>query len=938
MKTHFLRSYTIQAAIALVAAASPLMTASAQQPGTPFKNDTLRDDRNFSFVSRGPYRAEVPTPASLLGYEIGARNTQYAEQQQTLLAIANAARDRVRVEEIGTTSEGRRMRIFIVSSPENIARLNDIRADVDKLADPRGVTQSDIDAIAARTPAVVWFSQSVHGNESPGFENAMALLYQLAASNEPATVAALRNTIVVINPSSNPDGHERFTVWYHSIAMDNPDNSSAEHQEPWSIQGRFNHYRFDMNRDLIAITQKEVQAITRAMLRWRPMIAVDQHGHTVNYYFPPAARPVNANIKEESSKWLDIIGKGNADAFDRHGWMYFVRNQFDLYYPGYYDTWPSLTGATGMTFETDGGGHRGMLWKREDGSLLSLRDGIAKHYVAAMATLETTASHAAARVRDYAKFRRDAVADGNVGTVRRVLFESNSDPVRAAELAAALLRSGIEVRRTTESVSLLRARAYSNDSTATRRFESGTYVVDLAQPQGRLARAILEQNPVMDSVFVKEQLAKFQRNQRRGAGGNSEGYEFYDITAWSLPVAYGVNAWSTDDVAAVTSALLTTPDSSAQRVNGELLPVAIPSGIEGNDRAQTAYVFTPHQTGAPALAYHLLATGYRLSVGQSAFEAGDKKFPRGSYVIRVPRNDASVHKALDSLAKLHGVSVSAVNTAFPNSSQFGIGDSDMLALTVPRIAVLGDDGISQTSFGSLWWVLEARYRIPFTHLNLRGIRGNLSRFDVLIIPDGSAGGIASSLGKPVADAIKAWVQGGGTLITFGGASYWAALDDVAITSARRGSSTDSSRANATSRDSSRTRGDTIAIPVASPTANPDAPVALPGSHFDALLDRTHWLTAGYDQSRITALVSAGVPLRLARSGTNVAVLAPTGPLYRAGFVFPGNSERALRGSPVVIEEPVGRGRIVLFTNDPVFRGWWRAFDKMLLTAIAQGGR
>ena len=245
---------------------------------------------------------------------------------------------------------------------------------------------------------MVWISGSVHGDESPGFEACIQLLYQLAASEEPATLAALRNAIVIINPSSNPDGHERFTVWYNSVSVGSPDPRAQEHDEPWSVYGRFNHYRFDMNRDLIASTQREVQGIMRMMLKWHPMVAADLHGHVSTYFFPPAARPVNANIVGDPGKWLDLFGRANAAAFDRYGWLYYSRDVYDLYYPGYYDTWPSLNGAIGMTFETDGGGHRGVLWRRPDGTLVSLRDGIAKHFVASLATIEATASHGRERV------------------------------------------------------------------------------------------------------------------------------------------------------------------------------------------------------------------------------------------------------------------------------------------------------------------------------------------------------------------------------------------------------------------------------------------------------------------------------------------------------------------------------------------------------------
>ena len=256
-----------------LALAIPAAAAHAQAPlGTtsqPRADSTLRDDRAFSFYARGPYRAGVPRPESLLGYNVGEAQTQYAWQERVLLAIADAAKDRVRVEPFAITNERRTMRVYVVSSPENIARLDAIRADLDALADPRGHTPAELDAIAARTPVVVWFSGSVHGDEGPGFEASMQLLYQLAASEEPATVEALKKAIVVINPSSNPDGHERFAVWNNSISVGSPDPQGIEQQraQPWSVRGRFNHYRFDMNRDVIATTQREVQGIVREMLR-----------------------------------------------------------------------------------------------------------------------------------------------------------------------------------------------------------------------------------------------------------------------------------------------------------------------------------------------------------------------------------------------------------------------------------------------------------------------------------------------------------------------------------------------------------------------------------------------------------------------------------------------------------------------------------------------
>ena len=932
-------------ALAQSAAAQPASTQLAPAP---------RDDARFSFYDRGPYRPGIPRPDSLLGYAIGESNTQFAAQERVLLTIAGAAKDRVRVEELGTTYEHRTMRVYIVSSPENIARLDAIRADLDRLADPRGISTTDADAIAARTPAVVWLSGSVHGDESPGFETSMQLLYQLAASDEPATLAALRNTIVIINPSSNPDGHERFAVWYNSMSVSSPEPRSLEHAEPWSIQGRYNHYRFDMNRDLIATTQREVQNIVRKMLEWHPMVAVDLHGQVSTYFFPPAARPVNTNIVGTAGKWLDLFGSANAQAFDKYGWMYFSRDVFDLYYPGYYDTWPSLNGAIGMTFETDGGGWKGLLWRREDGSLLSFRDGIAKHFVASLATIEATASRAAERVRDYVAFRRQAVSDGRGSTLRRVVLVPGSDPALAAELATTLVRSGIEVQRARAPFDLARAHDYTSDATGTHRIDAGAYVVDLAQPQGKVARAILEPSHQLDPVFAQAQVEKFERNHRRGKKSESEGYEFYDITAWSLPVAFGVESYWTDDVSPVSGDLLTLPADSAstpatRRVNGELLAVDVPGGVVTGRNATSGYLFGPERNGASRLAYQLLREGFRVSVAPRPVEAGGKKWPRGSYIALVARNDPSLATRIDALARESGVEVTGVSTAQTATAQFGIGSESVLPIPAPNIAVVADDGVSQTAYGAIWYTLERRYGVRFTPIGTGALGGDLSRYTAILMPSGNYG---SRISKETVDRIKSWVRAGGTLVTMGGATEWAADDAVGLTTARKvgdgdaksdapaaASASPSASPSASSAKPPVSHPDRLAeelIPFQSTSASATTPEAVPGIHADVLLDRTHWLTGGYESPRLTVMLEGDLFLKPSKEGENVAVFPSTGTFVRAGFTWPNNTERLLRGTSLVIDEPTGGGHVVLFTNEPMFRGWWRAMDRLVMNALLLG--
>jgi hypothetical protein len=942
-------------ALLLLACAAPLAAQWSAR-------DSVRDDRAFTFYDHAPYRTDVPRPESILGYPVGDVNTQFAAQEKVLLAIAAAAHDRVRVEEIGTTNERRTMRLYLVSAPENIARLDAIRADLARLADPRGVSPSELEAIEQRTPAVMWINESVHGNEAPGFEAAMQTLYNLAATQDPATLEAMKKVLVVLNPSTNPDGHERFVVWYNSVNVANPDPDANEHEEPWSVQGRFNHYRFDMNRDVMTTTQREPRALVRGLLRWPPVVAIDQHGHVASYFFPPTSEAFNQHLGDGFRKWMEIYGHGNAAAFDAHGWMYYSRDVFDFFGPFYWDTWPSLAGAIGMTYETDGGGWRGLLFRRPDGTLLSNRDGIAKHYTTAYATFMTTAANKDARLRDYVAFRQRAVSEGRTSAMKRVVLLPGADPVRAARLVSTLLRSGIEVQRLAAPLASPRAHAYSDDGVSAQRFDAGAYVVDLAQPQGIMARSFLEPRPQFDSAFVRTEMAKLARNQRRGDDGQRESYDFYDVTAWSLPVVFGVQAYWTEDAPPLTGARLVapppdaapgTPDTAGTPTDlpriaaagGASAPIDVGGGVVGGTRAQSAYFFSPERNGSARLAYHLLAEGFRVGVIADSMSVSGRQWPRGTYIVRTARNDSSLHTRIDRLARQSGVPVVPSATAFGDiGSQYGPGSEEVLNLVPPRIALLGDEGVSQTGYGEIWWSLEQRYGISFTPISTRILsEGDLSKYNVIILPDSYAAALGTRIGKDGVDHLKSWVRAGGTLITVGGATAWAAREDVDLTSARLLGKPDSA-APAVRFDSVKGKKEMDAAPhgaddllaVTSPGANSNALAPLPGSHFDVVLDRTHWLTYGYTAPRLTVMLDGDRVYSLSKRGTNVGIFAPTGPLARAGWIFPGNTERLLRGTPFLIHEQLGRGSVVLFANEPMFRGWWEALDHLVLNAVLLG--
>lgn len=877
----------------------------------------------FDWYARGPWRAAVPRPDSLLGYAPGSRHTMYHQQQQVLDRLIAAAPDRVRTEVIGHTAEGKALRLLIISSPDNLARLDQIREELDALADPRRTSRAEAEAIAARSPAVAFLSHSVHGNEPAGFEAVLQTAYQLLASEEPATLDILRHVVTILNPSMNPDGHERFAAWNNSVAVGTDEPAALEQVEPWAVWGRFNHYRFDMNRDLLAQSQLETRAVADAVIRWRPQVFVDLHSTTDQYFFAPPAVPVNANLPGASVKWLERFGEGNAGAFDRFGWQYFVRDVFDLYYPGYWDSWPALNGATGMTYESDGGPE--LRLRKDDGTVTTFADGIAHHFVASLATLETLARHREERLRDYHAFRASAITEAATHALRRVIITPSGDPGRTLALARLLARQEIEVTRATQPFTAAAAQNFLGGAAERRTFPAGSYVIDMAQPQGRLARALLEPTPALDSAFARRQLDRFERNRRRGEAGSREWYEFYDVTAWSLPLTFGVEAHWTRDTPSVT---------------GERVTPTTPGPTGGlSARANSAYVWAGGQEASARLALQLLREGFTVGISSETFRADGATWLRGAYVARVQRNPATLHDRVPDLARQTGVTVTGVRSAFPDSGQFGVGSGSVMPLKTPKILLAAGDGVSQTSFGDVWFYLERELEYPVVPLELASLnRVNLWEYNVLILPHGSGGRMVSQLGG--ADRLKRWVQEGGSIIAFGGAAGLLTHKDVALTTVRLVGEPEEGTEDRPARDTAR--ADTTVSPTAHPApplVSPTAPGAgrpEPVSGFigRGTLDRTHWLTLGYERDQLPVPVGDDF-LTPSRRGDNPVAFVGASPVL-SGFTWPGNTERLLTGSVWAVVENVGRGKVILFAENPLYRAFWRGTAGLFVNALLMG--
>lgn len=926
-------------------------------------------EEKFDFYTRGDYRPNVPRPQSILRFDVGDFHTTYAQMERVIEEIAKASPDRVKIYDIGETNEHRMQHLIAISSPENIARIDEIKAQIARLTDPRKTSAADAAAIAQSTPAIAWMAYTIHGNESASFEAMMQVVYQLAASNERETLEILRNTVVLVVATENPDGHERFATWYNSVGIGDPNRNALEHREPWSVYGRLSHYRFDLNRDTLAATQKETHNMMKAFQEWNPQVAADHHGQPSQFFFPPDALPINPNLPQPTfTKWNEMYGRANAKAFDANRWDYYVRDVFDAFYPGYWDMYPSLNGAIGMTYETDGGGTKGLRYTRDDGTIATLRSAIAKHFTASMTTLEVTAKNRVDRLKDYYDFRAGGMAGFASGKMKRIVILPGKDPVKAAELIEILNRSKIEVRVAGTSFNSTYAHSYAtlNSPSESRTFPAGSYIVDLNQPQRILIKAILEPDTPQDKAFVDDNMDRFRRNQMKGSGQAKEDYGFYDITSWSLPTAFGLDAYWTED--------------GGNPVGSVASDETIAAAKRGNypGRAQISYIIPYTTDTASVMAIRLLQKGFRVAVATKTMNAGGRNWPRGTFVVRVSRNPETIHDALAKLCAEMGVNVTAINSGYADEGDTGVGGESVISMQSPKIAVVADEAVDQTSFGSIWWTLD-RYGITFTPMTIAAAKGNALRdFNVLILPDGSASRYFSGFGAGGVSALKDFASNGGTVVTIRGASVFAALKDVGLTTSKLvGSEADEEKSkssdegdkkpeptpspspvakraegkskpveanpNPSSEEVKNDKADRPAPslpPIASPSADANkVPVALPGSIMRATVDRTTYLTYGLEQDELPVLLASGYFFRYSKEGNNALVFdaKPKKPLTISGFVWEGNTEKLLAGTAYIIDEPRGSGHVILFAEEPIFRGIFRATTRPFMNAILFNG-
>jgi hypothetical protein len=770
------------------------------------------------------------------------------------------------------------------------------------LSDPEQTNQAAATRIIENIPAFVWLQYSVHGNEISGTDAAMLMAYHLlAAPEDPTNKNILDNTIVFIDPLQNPDGRARFVNrYYDTVGLEHSaDRLSAEHNQPWP-SGRLNHYLFDMNRDWLGITQPESKGRIAAINRYLPQVIVDVHemGGDLSYYFAPAAEPFNPYMTQTQIANMNAIGKNHAKHFDRFGFDYFTREIFDAFYPGYGDSWPTFYGASASTYEV--GSARGHAYLKKTGETLTFWDTVHRQFVASISTAEGTALSRKKLLQDFYQYQVDAIAEGKNSKERYYIIPAQDNRHGAHRLATLMAEHGVKVTQ-----------AQSGFSACGKRFESGSFVIDSAQPRGKFVAMTFAKQIDMEKAFLKEQ----ERRRARNLGD-----QIYDVTGWSLPMMFNVDFSTCGRTVKIAGDSVTADQPLLGKVN--------------HTEASYAYVVRWEDMSAGRFLTAALRADIKLKSADEAFTlANRQQYPAGSLIIEKWRNAQDLPEKIEAIVQSTGAIVEGVDSSWVTQGP-SFGSPRTVSMTAPNIAMAWNEPTFSTSAGNTRFVIERQLDYPVTAIATDQLASaNLQDYDVLILPEGSYN---QALGKSGASNLKKWVRAGGVLITMGRANRFAADVEYGLLDVKREYAFGEHSISSIASDENKVEGQhfnslsEMRNASSDPKASPDS---VSGVLANIEVDQEHWLTAGVDENLVVVANGQDIytPITL-NSGKNLAWFANKDKILASGYLWEENKAQ-MAYKPLLIQQPMGKGMVIGYTQSPTFRAYLEGMNLLLTNSI-----
>ncbi|WP_207510303.1 M14 metallopeptidase family protein [Longitalea luteola] len=829
--------------------------------------------------------AQVKSPDQFLGYKLGSRYTPHFNIVNYCRQVAEAVPDMVKLEQYGTTHEGRPLLLLYVTSPGNLARLEAIRQNNLRLA---GLTPDKM-APDEKAPAIIWLSYNVHGNETSSSEAAMLTLYELVNPSNTRTKDWLQHTVIIIDPCINPDGRDRYVNWFNSVVgiQPNPQPFTREHAEPWP-GGRPNHYYFDLNRDWAWQTQIETQQRIIKYNQWLPQIHVDYHEQYYNnpYYFAPAAEPYHEVITPWQRDFQTIIGRNNAKYFDQQGWLFFTKERFDLFYPSYGDTYPLYKGAIGMTYEQGGHSRGGAAVINRDGDTLTLWDRLYHHFTTGMSTIEATAQNAPKVVQEFKKYY-DKARTSPPGEFKAYVIKADEGD-KITRLKQLLTRNNIEWRHT--GIGSYNGLNYFTGKMAPLKTDSQDIVVNANQPNANLVKVLFERNSLLSDTVT------------------------YDITAWSIPYVYGLTTYGLSSYITGLPKSAVPDKAKTKTINGE---------------NSVAWLIRWNGLNSVQFLSSVLQQKVKVRYAEQPFKAGNEDFDKGTLIITRTSNQSlgtSLSSIINKAADKAGIGYTAVASSFVDKG-FDFGSEKVHTMQAPRIGLLAGDGISSLSMGEVWHFFDVQIGYPVNVIWASDLTKNVLRdLDVLILPDGNYRFLSD---RSMNEALKDWVTTGGRVIALEGAVAQLASADWGI-KVKKG---DDDKGDKEDREDKK--DDYSMLRRYENRERDFIPGYNPGSIYKVELDNSHPLAFGYDDTYFTIKQDNTIYEFFKEFGWNVGVIKKDNQV--AGFVGSKLKDKLKDGLIFGVQE-MGQGAVVYLADDPLFRSFWENGKLLFSNAVFMVGQ
>ena len=666
-------------------------------------------DLNYYIPSDQNYNDKIPTPKDIIGHEVGEWHVTHDKLAEYMKALANSS-DRISIENRGKTYEGRPLLLLTITSPNNHSRIDEIRERHIAATD-----DSDVDV--SNDPIIVYQGFSIHGNEPSGSNASLAAAYYLAASLSPDTESLLKNTVILFDPSLNPDGLQRFAYWANTNKSKNinPDPNDREYFEVWP-KGRTNHYWFDMNRDWLPVQLPESRARIASFHKWLPNILTDHHemGSNSTFFFQPGipsrTHPLTPQLNQDLTR---EIGNYHAKALDKIGSQYYSEESFDDFYYGKGSTFPDINGGIGILFEQ--GSSRGHAQETSNG-ILTFPFTIRNQYTAAMSTLEAAKEM---RVK-ILKYQQDfySKARNESSKAKAIVFGDHKDAAKSYHLAEVLNRHQITLHE------------LKSDITANgKQFKKGySYVVPMNQKNQRLVKAMFDvRKSFKDSLF-------------------------YDVSAWTFNHSFGVDY---------------SENISLSNAGPKIENLSIKEGFVTKN-SSVGYLMPWNEYYTPKALNAILKKGLRAKVSMKNFINGGVYYDYGTVHIPVQNQKLNRQELFDFLNKVaveSHLKINGVTTGLNDG--IDLGSNNFRNIKLPKVAMLVGNGINVSDPGEIWHLFDQRYDMHVTKLDMIYFnRIDISKYSVLIAPN------SRGLDKKSIEKLKKWVSDGGTLIGYRSAAKW----------------------------------------------------------------------------------------------------------------------------------------------------------------------